>query len=197
MTAPPPFFAQWESAERVAAFVAGADPATDARWAGSGAADIAEYARWAGHLCGMACLRMALAARGRAMTIHALRRAVQAEGGYVETPEGEIRGLIYAGAVAWLQRQGIAARILLDLTAGEIPALLESGPFIASVHPAIRDPSQAPPSRGGHLVLVFGMEGDRLRFHNPSGLAPDSRLRPACFGRFFAGRGIHLPQDPG
>jgi hypothetical protein len=66
------------------------------------------------------------------------------------------------------------------------------------VHPSIRWPEQEPPSRGGHLVLVFGVAEDgALRFHNPSGSTPatraDARLPPEAFGRFFAGRGILLP----
>ncbi len=193
----PPFRAQWESAELVADFLAGRDPATDPAWAQSGAADRAEYARWAGHLCGMACLQMALGALGRPVPpIHALRRAVQALGGYVEEPDGVIRGLIYSGAVKWLTGQGIDARILLDLSAEEIPALLApAGLLIASVHPGIRRPEAEPSGRGGHLVLVFGAAPDgALRFHNPSGDSEesrrDARLHPAAFGRFFAGRGI-------
>ncbi|HZH46664.1 MAG TPA: hypothetical protein VEY31_08520, partial [Roseococcus sp.] len=136
----PPFFAQWESRALVAEFLAGRDAATDPLWPESGARDAAEYARWASHLCGMACLRMAMAARGETLPIHALRRDVQALGGYVEAGE-EIRGLIYAGAVRWLNRRGIPAGTRLDQPAGELPALLASGAlFIASVHPLIRQP---------------------------------------------------------
>jgi hypothetical protein len=196
---PPPYRAQWESAELVADFLAGRDPATDPRWRESGAASAAEYGRWAEHLCGCACLQMALGACGREVPpIHEIRRGVQALGGYVEQPDGTIHGLIYAGAVAWLAGQGIAARIVLDLDAAAIPALLEGGgPFIASVHPAIRQADAAPPTRGGHLVLVFGVAPDgALRFHNPSGDTPasrrDARLPPEAFGRCFAGRGILL-----
>jgi hypothetical protein len=195
----PRYRAQWESAELAAGFLAGRDAATDPRWRASGAADSSEYARWAEHLCGCACLQMALDARGREVPpIHQVRRGVQALGGYVEQPDGAIRGLIYAGAVAWLEGQGIPARIVLDIEAAEIPALLaSSGPFIASVHPGIRWPAEAPPARGGHLVVVFGATEDgALRFHNPSGDTPatreDARLPPGLFARFFAGRGILL-----
>ncbi len=140
---------------------------------------------------------MALGALGRAVPpIHAVRRGVQARGGYVEEPDGAIRGLIYAGAIAWLAEQGIAAQILLDLAAEEIPSRLAGGGlFIASVHAAIRWADRAPPGRGGHLVLVFGVTGaGELRFHNPSGDTPasraDARLAPSRFADFFAGRGI-------
>lgn len=196
----PPYRAQWESAGLVADFLAGRDAAGDPEWPGSGADSAAEYARWAAHLCGCACLQMALGARGRRVPpIHAVRRAVQQAGGYVEEADGTIRGLIYAGAVAWLGAQGIAARVVPDLAAEEIAALVAGGGmFIASVHGAIRWPARAPPGRGGHLVLVFGLAPDgALRFHNPSGDTPasqaDARLAPADFARFFAGRGIHLP----
>ena len=195
----PPYFAQWESPRLVRAFLAGRGAETDPRWAGSGAESRAEYAHWADHLCGMACLKMALAARGRHWTIHSLRRAVQRHGGYAETAQG-IRGLIYAGAVEWLQEQGIAADIRVDLTAGGLPPLLAGHLIIASVHPAIRRPEGAAPGRGGHLVLVFGTDRQgRLRFHNPSGdsvaTQRDVRLSPGEFGRFFAGRGMLLPRS--
>lgn len=196
----PPYRAQWESADLVAEFLAGRDRATDPLWAASGAADAAEYALWADHLCGCACLQMALGARGRPIPpMHAVRRGVQAEGGYLVQPDGAIRGLVYAGAVAWLAGQGIAARVSLDLGAEAIPALVDGDAlFIASVHGAIRWPDRDPPARGGHLVLVFGVDGEgRLRFHNPSGHTEatrrDARLAPAAFARFFAGRGILIP----
>jgi hypothetical protein len=195
----PRYRAQWESAALVADFLAGRDAATDPLWRDSGAADPSEYARWAEHLCGCACLQMALDARGRAVPpIHAVRRGVQALGGYVEQPDGGIRGLIYAGAVAWLAGQGISARIVLDIEAAEIPALLAAGSlFIASVHPGIRHAGGAPAACGGHLVLVFAAtEAGALRFHNPSGDSPatrvDTKLSPEVFARFFAGRGVLL-----
>jgi hypothetical protein len=141
---------------------------------------------------------MAMAARGELLPIHALRREVQAIGGYLEAGE-DIRGLIYAGAVRWLNRRGIPAGTRLEQPVEELVSLLAAGAmFIASVHPLIRRPEVAPPHRGGHLVLVFGTDdADRLRFHNPSGdgaaTQEDVRLDPATFARFHAGRGILIP----
>lgn len=178
--------------ELIPEFLAGRDAATDPRWAQSGADTAAEYALWAHHLCGMACLKMAMGAHGEAHSIHALRRGVQALGGYVVQPDGDIRGLIYAGAVAWLIARGVAARIVLD---EPMPALAPGALYIASVHPRIRTPDQEPPLRGGHLVLVFGTDAaGRLRFHNPSGhdraSRVDARLHPEEFARYHADRGI-------
>lgn len=61
----PPYFGQWESAERIGDILSGALAAgDDPLWPRSGAGSAAEYAIWADHLCGVACLRMALGARG-------------------------------------------------------------------------------------------------------------------------------------
>jgi hypothetical protein len=197
----PPYFAQWESAHRIGGILSGALRAEDdPLWPRSGAAGASDYATWAEHLCGVACLRMALAARGmvppRAFD---LARELTARGGYVVRPDGDIRGLVYAPAVAWLRAaHGIAAEVVVDDPAPALPArLARGGMFVASVHPFIRWPDRAPPSRGGHLVLVFGTQGDTLRFHNPSGDVPaaqaDARLPVADFARFYAGRGIAIP----
>jgi hypothetical protein len=197
----PPFFGQWESAARIGDILSGALPAEDdPLWPRSGAAGAADYARWADHLCGVACLRMALAARGIAPPrAFDLARELTHRGGYVLQPDGGIRGLIYAPAVAWLREvPRIAAEVRVDLAAQDIPALVaDGGLFIASVHPAIRWPDRDPPSRGGHLVLVFGTAGEALRLHNPSGDSPasqcDARVPLDRFAGAYAGRGILLP----
>ncbi len=197
----PPWFGQWESADRIGEILSGAlKAADDPLWHRSGAGSATEYAVWADHLCGVACLRMALAARGVAPPrAFDLARDLTARGGYVVQPDGFIRGLIYAPAAAWLRDvHRLAAEVRVDLPAEEIPALLAGGGlFIASVHPSVRWADADPPSRGGHLVLVFGAEDGALRFHNPSGDVPasqaDARLAVADFARFYAGRGIWLP----
>jgi hypothetical protein len=193
---PVPYRAQWESRELVSAFIAGGDAAQDPLWRQSGAVNTQEYARWAEHLCGVACLRMVLATRGVEVSALAAMRALRELGGYVEADDGSIRGLIYAPAVEWLgSAHGIKARIVLDLDAAAIPALLDEGTFIASVHPAIRSPEAPSPGRGGHLVLVHGVAANEaLVLHNPSGDRPetqaDAQVAIADFARFFAGRGI-------
>jgi hypothetical protein len=197
----PPYFGQWESPALIGAIIAGDYRAEDdPAWAASGAESPADYARWADHLCGVACLRMALAARGiTPPRARDLARVLTGYCAYVEEPNGFIRGLIYAPAIAWLaEAHGLRAEIILDRTAEAMPPLLaDGGLFIASVHPAIRRPTEAAPGKGGHLVLVFGAEEGALRLHNPSGhdaaSQADARVALADFARFFAGRGIWLP----
>ena len=197
----PPYFGQWESPALIGAIISGAYRAEDdPAWAASGAASPEDYARWAEHLCGVACLRMALAARGiTPPRARDLARALTGYGAYVEQTDGFIRGLIYAPAITWLgEAHGLHAEVILDRAAEDIPLLLtDGGLFIASVHPAIRRPAEPAPGKGGHLVLIFGAEGGALRLHNPSGhdaaSQVDARVALADFARFFAGRGIWLP----
>lgn len=200
----PPYFGQWESPALIDDIISGQCRAEDdPAWAESGAESPADYARWADHLCGVACLRMALAARGiTPPRARDLARVLTGHGAYVEQADGNIRGLIYAPAVTWLaEAHGVRAEIMLDLAAEAIlPLLADGGFFIASVHPAIRRPAEAAPGKGGHLVLVFGAEQGALRLHNPSGhdaaSQADALVPIADFARFFAGRGIWLPGRP-
>lgn len=194
-----PYFSQWESLDRAEDILNGTLPlAEDPNWARSGAADAAEYARWANHVCGMACLKMVLAARtGRAPAILDLARGAAGHGAYVV--EGEsIRGLIYAPFVAFVRAEfGLSAQIVTGIGARGIPGVLRGAAFfIASVHPSIRCPESDPPAKGGHLVLVHGQGDGMLVFHNPSGHDPASReavaLPVVTFDRFFAGRGIAI-----
>ena len=200
----PPYFGQWESPGLIGDIITGKCHAEDdPAWANSGAESPEDYARWADHLCGVACLRMALAARGiTPPRARDLARVLTRYGAYVEQADGNIRGLIYAPAITWLaEAHAMPAEIILDRAAEDIPPLLvDGGLFIASVHPAMRRPADPAPGKGGHLVLVFGAGQGALRLHNPSGHDAasqcDARVAIADFARFFAGRGIWLPGRP-
>lgn len=199
-----PYFCQWESAHLAGAIIRGElDLKDDPAWADSGAADVDEYARWASHVCGMACLKMVLAARtGRVHPTLALARASLPYGAY--TVDGdEIKGMIYAPFVRYVEEvHGLRARVHVDLATAALPALLDEAEFfMASVHPSIRWPDQPPPKKGGHLVLVTRAGADEIVFHNPSGepvvdgrpgTQADARLAPAVFDRYFAGRGVAI-----
>jgi hypothetical protein len=196
---PVPYFCQWESADRAGEIIRKElDLANDPAWRNSGARDLDEYVRWASHVCGMACLKMVLAARnGRAHPTLELARGSLPYGAYVEEADGGIKGLIYAPFVRYVGEVfGLHAQVRVDLQASDLPALMaQADYFMASVHPWIRWPDTQPPKKGGHLVLVTRATPDFVTFHNPSGepgAQADVELPLADFGRFYAGRGIAI-----
>ncbi len=186
----------------------GSAPSSRARWAAgddplwrnSGARDAADYARWAEHLCGVACLRMALAARGiappRALD---LARELTARGGYVEGPDGAIRGLIYGPAADWLREaHGIAAAIRLDLRRRRSRRCC--GAAGCSSPRSFRRCAGRTASRRRAAAISCWSSRPRAMscaFHNPSGdtaaTQADARLPLDRFARFYAERGIWLP----
>lgn len=199
-----PYFSQWESPAAAAAIIDGRLSLLEvAGWAASGAQSQAEFAEWANHLCGMCCLKMALAASGYTPPpLLQLTRDSLPYGTYVR--EGDnIRGLIYAPFVAYVQEAWqMAAAVRTGLAAAEIAPLLTAYSwFIASVHPSIRRPETDPPHTGGHLVLVSQADDSHITFHNPSGDRPETQscvtLPLTTFARFFAGRGIALSAPKG
>lgn len=176
-----------------------AAPALDTRWKESGAVDNATYARWCGHICGMACLRMALLRRdGHAPSLFDLVEGARKYGAYTEsTDTGEIRGLIYAPFAEYARAEhGLTAEVHGHLQAEELVALLDTGRIVmASVNKEIRRPDRPAPGQGGHLVLVTGHERGTLRFRNPSGHTAEARnaaLPVALFSTFYGRRGISL-----
>ncbi|MFJ3905677.1 peptidase [Streptomyces sp. NPDC090025] len=196
MPDPFPTTTQYASPDLIASIVYdGHDPADDPRWHESGAPDREDYARWCGHLCGMACLRMALHHRdGHAPSLFALRDGALRYGAYTDQG-GKIRGLIYAPAVTYAQEvHGLAARVHPVLPTGHLVELLDEGhQAIVSVHKEIRRPDRPAPGQGGHLVLVTGHNDGTLAFRNPSGHTEDAQsaeLPVATFDGFYAGRGI-------
>ncbi|WP_397452098.1 hypothetical protein [Pseudomonas sp. NA-150] len=197
LTSTAPYFSQWESRHLASAIIAGNHPLyDDPLWEESGAPSAEEYALWANHICGMACLKMVLAARTGIVhpTFFLLERA-QKYGAYLQE-EGSIRGMIYAPFNEMLKKDfSIDAEIVTNVAVENIGALLGNAQFfIASVHPFIRWPEREPPKKGGHLVLVTNVSGDYLTFHNPSGHSVESQenvtMDAQDFGRYFAGRGI-------
>jgi hypothetical protein len=199
-----PYFSQWETPGMTLPVIAEGPSALlrDPLWRQSGAETVEDYARWAVNVCGMACLKMILAARGEIHSTLALARACTAHGGYVVNEmDASIKGLIYAPFVSFVaERFGLAAETLTSVETAAIPDLLSKRQFfIASVSSGIRWPQRAPPSKGGHLVLVTGATAQAIRFHNPSGhdrqSQADVALPLAVFDRFFANRGIAVGSE--
>ncbi|MFF3359599.1 peptidase [Streptomyces sp. NPDC002917] len=197
---PFPTVTQYTSPDLIAAIAyEGRASGTDPRWAESGAPDPDTYSRWCGHMCGIACLRMALLARtGDAPTMFALLDGARKYGAYTENADtGAIRGLIYAPFVQYVEDvHPLSAEVHPTLTMPGLLALLDGGRLVmASVHKEIRRPENPAPGRGGHLVLVTSRQGDRVHFHNPSGHTDKARtasLTVTEFAQFFGGRGVSL-----
>jgi hypothetical protein len=199
---PVPFFSQWETPDLTMA-VLEHGPSTallqDLNWKSSGANTIDEYAEWAAHICGMACLKMILAAKtGQIIPNLDLARACTKYGGYEIDADGTIKGLIYAPFVEFIRNDfGIKGSVITNITAYDIKTLmLGSVFFIASVHPGLRWPNIDPPRKGGHLVLVTRAHNGNIIFHNPSGDRKETQenasLSEADFDRFFSGRGVSI-----
>jgi hypothetical protein len=192
-----PYFSQWESPTLAPQFIARELPLqADPLWRNSGAASAEEYGEWANHICGMACLKMILAARtGTSHPTLELTRTAVEFGAYV-VEDGTIRGMIYAPFVAMLRsRFGIDAEVVTGITAPDLARTVRPGAlFIASVHPSIRWLKGPPPKTGGHLVLVTKATPEGVVFHNPSGdteqTQVDVAVTNAQFAEFFAGRGV-------
>ncbi|MCX4539441.1 peptidase [Streptomyces sp. NBC_01565] len=195
-----PTVTQYASPDLIDAIVyRGHTPGDDPRWRESGAPDHAAYARWCSHICGMACLRMALLRRdGHAPGLFDLLDGARAYGAYTEDPgTGAIRGLIYAPFAAYVRAEhGLTAEVHGHLPAARLAELLDAGHVVtASVHPEIRHPERPAPGQGGHLVLVTSHTSGTVRFRNPSGHTAgtrDAELPLDVFAAFFAQRGIAL-----
>jgi hypothetical protein len=192
-----PYFSQWESPALAPQFIARELPLeADPLWRNSGAASAEEYGEWANHICGMACLKMILAARtGKDHPALELTRTAVEFGAYV-IQDGTIRGMIYAPFAQMVKsRYGIDAEVVTAITAADLARVVRPGAlFIASVHPSIRWLEGPPPKKGGHLVLVTKATPGGVVFHNPSGdtegTQRDVAVTNAQFAEFFAGRGV-------
>ncbi|NJP82742.1 hypothetical protein HCK01_36645, partial [Streptomyces sp. AA8] len=164
----------------------------------SGASSPQEYAFWAPRMCGVACTRMALDYWGLPVPPSVpLVGELQDAGAYVRDGD-QVKGLIYQPFAEFVQaRWGLYACAKRELPAGEIRTEITRGRLaMVSVHKTVRTPDHAPPSRGGHLVLVVGADDDGVLLHNPSGLPGRSQefapLSWTALDRFYAGRGVVL-----
>lgn len=83
-----PYHSQWETAALADEYSsARRRHLDDPNWAASGASTRIEYAEWANHICGMACLEMILAARTSTLhRSHDLLRLALDYGAYVLEP---------------------------------------------------------------------------------------------------------------
>ncbi|WP_327378972.1 C39 family peptidase (plasmid) [Streptomyces sp. NBC_01216] len=200
MPEPFPTITQYASPDLIHAIAyEGHDPGNDPRWAESGAPDQTTYSRWCRHMCGIACLRMALLARnGHAPTLFALLDGARKYGAYTEDADtGAIRGLIYAPFADYVRdAHALTAEVHRTLPVPGLLDLLDAGRLaLVSVHKEIRRPDRSAPGKGGHLVLATGRTGDTIHFRNPSGDTEQTRsaaLSVGVFAGFYAERAVSI-----
>ncbi len=169
----------------------------DPAWASSGAESPDEYEYWGRRMCGVACLRSILSVRGLTPPPAVVAaKALLAAGCYRRRGDGGLDGLIYTPFVRYLASEwSIDAEVAAPLSVADLVGAVDGGAtVIASVSFWIRRPEAVARSRGGHLVLVYGLAGGDLVFHNPSGDSAATqagvRLGVATFEAFYAGRGV-------
>ncbi|MBN3833552.1 C39 family peptidase [Burkholderia sp. Ac-20344] len=195
-----PYFSQWESRTLIRQFLSlELRSEEDPLWRNSGASSPDEYAQWSPHICGIACLKMVLAHRTtRVIPLLELVREAVTLGVYQPELGEKGKRLLYRPFVRWIsERFQIEGRVVEHTESSSIePKLREGHMLMASVHPGIRHTGFEPPARGGHLVLVLGVNPatDEWVFHNPSGFEQCTQeyvaMQRSTFDRYFANRGI-------
>ncbi|MEY2245970.1 C39 family peptidase [Streptomyces sp. BF23-18] len=198
-----PYFSQWASPELVDSIVSRRiKAAEDPRWSEYGATSPEEYEWWSWRLCGVACLRMALAFWKEYPLPSPMELAGECveSGAYVKKPDG-LDGLIYAPFADYVrERWTIQAEVRPALTLSETSAQIADGKLVMlSVHPSIRDLDNQPLRRGGHLVLAVGRTPGQIVIHNPSGFNGRSQkfaqIPEEAFEPFYANRGVILGSE--
>lgn len=194
-----PYYSQWESPELVEKILTKEIlAAEDPRWKESGAETKEEYDVWSASGCGMACTKMLVAhLKNIDVPLVKLGKKCAEYGGYT-LPIEDSAGLIYSPYVQFVKKElGLQARVANPLLTRELIEELSAGNYvIASVSPKIRNVSDYPTKKGGHLVLMLGYDLDKrlFYFHNPSGFVKSTQeyasISFADFKKFFGGRGI-------
>lgn len=204
-----PYVCQYASPDRVAAFVHGEAPLEeDSRWQDYGAASPAEYAHWAQRSCGVVCVKMAvegLAGLPPRPVMDWVRAGLALDGYLTELrpdrPERPVeKGWRHAALAALAEQHGLDAHLAAGMALPDLAAHLRAGRVvIASVSSELGEAGPVT-RKGGHLVVVTGVEVDAggtvqaVILHNPSGRTPAlqaaARIPAARFAAGFAGRGI-------
>lgn len=192
-----PYRSQWGSPEFNERIINNlADPCEDPTWVNAGFSEKDEYRFWSRRICGIACLESILDFTGtphenrKNMLLDAIHR-----GAYVVSEENLVKGLIYDPFCKWIyDKYKIKSKIYTNHNLHHVAEnISKSIMAIVSVSTEIRAPNMPNSRRGGHLILVCGVDENNIYFHNPSGVPPFQQN--ACLPieeaeRFHAGRGM-------
>ncbi|WP_229054692.1 C39 family peptidase [Aeromicrobium sp. Leaf350] len=149
---------------------------------GIGAAELEE---WGERVCGLACLRTVLAFHGlpvpRTWDLVTVARELDA---YVPA------GIVHARLVEVASRFGLGGAAVALPEIGDVVQIADAGlPTIVSVSPALPDDG----SRGGHLIVVGGSEGDgSVRIADPGRWGATHDRVPLDRFASYTGRAILL-----
>ncbi|BET09977.1 C39 family peptidase [Pandoraea sputorum] len=192
-----PYRSQWanpELNEKIIKF--NMDPCEDPDWINSGFATPDDYRFWSNRSCGIACLESIL----DFMKIpHPNRRelieAATSWGAYIKISDNSVKGLIYEPFCNWIRDAYKINSFIYENEKFDYVGkfIKKSFMVISSVSTEIRSPNNPNNRKGGHLILVHGIEGKTLYLHNPSGIPPfqqDAAINMETAERFHAGRGI-------
>lgn len=159
---------------------------------------IEEYVRRAVNVCGMACLKMILAARGDLHPTLVLARGCTAYGGYVINElDASIKGLIYAPFVTFVRKR-------FELSAETMTGVATRASPVCSLNAHSSSPrsiaayagrNACRPQKAG--TTFWGRQPRLIRsVYNPSGhdaaSQADVTLPLAVFDHFFANHGISI-----
>lgn len=160
--------------------------------------------------CGMCCTQMILRALGRSTPgLKQMYERATHEYGVYRTENGQVVGAYHKELAKYIEEEfSLSARTARGLTLPKLVELIRGGTFIiASVSPEIRElkPGKEPPTKNGHLVLVYGLcssyedaDGHGVRaliLHNSAGFQNQrtqchARLRTQRFMDCFSGNAI-------
>ncbi|WP_322882173.1 C39 family peptidase [Pandoraea sputorum] len=172
------------------------DHCEDPDWINSGFTTPNDYRFWSNRACGIACLEsildfMKIPRPNRRELIE----AATSRGAYIKNGDHSVKGLIYEPFCNWIRDSyEIKSFIYENKTFDYVGEFIKkSFMAISSVSAEIRSPNDPNNRKGGHLVLIHGIEGETLYLHNPSGIPPfqqDAAIKMEIAEQFHAGRGI-------
>lgn len=155
-------------------------------WHAHRGAELGDIAEWSDRACGMAALRMILAAFGQpAPTLTELVTSGVAKGAYADG-----RGWLHADLAGIATSLGVPAHAEA-VAPGDLPGRLEEAPLIASVTGEL----PADGRRGGHLIVLRGYElghaDPLILFRDPSKWGQEhDRVRLSRLAKSYSGRCI-------
>ena len=194
-----PYISQWSDKKFTDLIInQNMDPCEDSTWVTKGFESKTEYRFWSDRVCGLACLESILQAWAIPYTTrYDLLKACLAHEVYVVKDKENVLGLNY-----WPFSRWVLNTFNINVTVEEnqplsslLEKITENSFVMVSVSKEIKNPYDQNTMKGGHLVLILGVEDDEVIFHNPSGIDPYqsyARLPIAVFDRHFSGRGMTL-----